>query len=231
MSTPAVRPSRGFMAAAAALPLALAGSAFGAVIIDDFSDTFAAWPHALDVAGTQVLIDEGGIAGTIGDERRSQLFLATTDVPGLDSVSLAIDPSGTGLLDYSSTAGADGSLSLSYLDLVADLSSELFISLDIVAYDAPGSAPMPVTLDLVSVDGSATATLDASGGPEKLLFFFAGLTTSGNFDLSEISEISLAFDPGVAGDFRLNGIFADVPAPAALPLLAIAALTTRRRRR
>jgi len=229
------RSPRRLAPAIALLTLAVAWSA-PAATIDLFSSTADGLPFVLTrntVSSFQA--GQSGLADVIGGSRELLLTAQDLALPGLDTVQAGVYPS-VGVLDYASSAGADGSLRLVYdasgSGLNADLSGDAFLAIDYVLFDLAGGAPMPVTVMLFSGADIADRTeYLTTAGPQVQTFNFADFSGIGSLDLSHVDRIDLLLDPSFAADFRIDGIRTEVPEPGSFLLLAAAAALMMRRNR
>lgn len=222
--------------------LTLAGSmgtwAQAAIVIDSFSaiDTdFTPWPVMQTTVGS-VNVHETGVAGVLGGVRDTTTTLESVTIAGVDFMRTAIVPGAGVILDYAASAGADGELALLYNgdgSLHADFSSELSIDMSFTEFDFAFGAPLPVTITLS--DGTNSATLSKSlnaSGPGNLSFAINDFSGIGGVDLTDVTSVTVALDPGVAADYRLTAITTTtIPSPGALALLAMSGIAGRPRRR
>jgi hypothetical protein len=200
------------------------------ILIDDFTDVDAPdpWPQTIGT-GMQTVVEGPGLVDVI-DGWRSTTLAGTADIPGVAELRVGVFPEALeGMLDYAATAGYDGELTLLYDaggdGLELDLTDENAVLVELIAYDAPDSTPMPITLTLTDDTGDMfSATVDATG-PGTILIPF---TDSPPFSTAAVTSIELFFDAPTAADFRVDSIVA-VPEPAALALLAIGPFLLRRR--
>jgi len=229
------RSYRRFIPVAALLTLAVASSA-PAATIDLFSSTADGLPYVLtrntvgSLQGVQT-----GLADVIGGARDLVVAASSMALPGIDTVQAGVYPA-AGVFDYSSSAGADGSLHLLYdangAGLNADLSGDVFLAVDFTHFDMAGGEPMVVVVAIESGLGSSLQfqTLTAPG-PQTLTFPYADFVPSGQLDLASVQSIFVGFEPYQAVDFRLDAIRTEVPEPGSFLLLAAAAGLALRRKR
>lgn len=217
-----------------------------AIVIDTFDDVDAPnpWPVTRTTVGSTVTTESPlPIANTIGGERVTTTTGDSFGIPGLDTVTTTIVPFPPSLLDYASSAGADGSLNLFYNagggpgGLNANFSSETGITMDFLLFDHAGGVDMPVTVTIS--DGTNLATLTnllTAPGAQTSFFGFAGFAGIGAVDLSSIDSLNFFFDAQLAHDFRLDflGTTTGVPEPASLlvwGMAGVVGLIIHRRRR
>lgn len=217
----------------------------GALLIDTFNQTSRPEPLAAapgPEGGNVNGFAELGLAGVPGGSRAVNVQATTIDVPGLDNVVAQLFPTGGGFLDYNSSAGADGLLRLTYNGNQGganlDLTGLPFLDVSLSEVEVPTGEPMSVRLEVlkdVPERGQPTPPPDfaqtllvTSSGPQTLRFDLSPLA-----DRSDLDIITLIFDPGRGGDFRLDAITAQAPEPTGFALLAVAlapALLRRLRR-
>ena len=133
---------------------------------------------------------------------------------------------GTGYITYDNFAGGS-----------ADLSSATGFKLDFatVDQDAPMSIDLVTFDDMGGVAGTASVDLTMMAGVNMTVSAAIGdFTVTGDFDLANIGEVLLTFNPEDGGtpslDFTLTE-FRATPTPSALALLAIGGLVARGSRR
>ncbi|MCH7873487.1 MAG: PEP-CTERM sorting domain-containing protein [Planctomycetes bacterium] len=177
-------------------------------------------------------MDETGLSGAIGGRRLTTLSVPFLDLVGLDDVSVSVVAS-VGLLDYTSTVGANGDLRLAYVgDFTADLSGDAEIQIDFTGFDLGNVTPMAVTVTLGTGGNAANLThLLTATGAQTTVFSFSEFTNINKIDLASVDALIFEFDPGDGGDFRIGGIGSVVPEPATLVLLLAGAGAVLRRRR
>ncbi len=210
------------------------------MIIDSFEDVVeGAWPvtHTTGTQSTRVIV--GGLTGVLGGWRDTSIGASAVDLPGVDQIDVNISPE-YGLLDYASSVGSNGQLTLRYWGdpvarhLHADLSSEALIRIDFADFDLPGGTPMHVGVTLSEGLPPARASLDrwvTGPGAQSLEFPFAEFDDIEYVDLADLDNIIVAFMASRGTDFRVDQIVMVVPEPATLGLLAIGGLLVMRRRR
>ncbi|MBX3414611.1 MAG: hypothetical protein KF708_18130 [Pirellulales bacterium] len=209
-------------------------SAQAAVIIDDFDVVTGVWPVTRTTVGSTVN-NELGIptTNTIGGVRNTTVTGDSFAVPGLDTVTTTVVPTPPSLLDYASSAGADGSLNLLYNaggipgGLNANFSAETGITIDFLLFDHAGGVDLPVTVTLS--DGSNVASLTqllTSPGAQSVFFGFPGFAGIGGVDMSSIDSLNFFFDAQLAHDFRIDfiGTTSGVPEPASFLVWGMAAV-------
>lgn len=204
-------------------------------IIDTFDDVDGPnpWPVTRTTAGSTVITESPlPLANTIGGERVTTITGDSFLVPGLDSVTTTIVPALPSLLDYASTAGADGSLNIFYNGIAggglgANFSAETGITIDFLLFDHAGGVDLPVTVTVS--DGTNLATLTqmlTAPGAQSVFFGFAGFAGIGSVNLSTIDSLNFFFDAQLAHDFRLDfiGTTSGVPEPASIAIWGMAGL-------
>ena len=129
--------------------LGIAPASPGALIIDSFEDAVdGVWPVTKATFGVR-RIEEPDVMGVAGEWRDTVIGVIQLAVPGVDQVTVNISPS-DGLLDFASSAGADGFVTLSYergLDvnhLGVDISSDAMFRIDISEFNPAGGGPMRI---------------------------------------------------------------------------------------
>ncbi len=224
-----------------------AGPSRAELVIDSFRSSTYPYPAPTGLVQGAVgfsTISETGLdpGETIGGVRTVSVAVGSNATAG-DFANVRVSGSpmdASGSLSYSSTTGADGSLTLSYglgggagLDL--DLSDHGAISVGFLNFDRANGLDMPVTLRLVDMDGvESSVTLDVTApGAQSLNFSLAQFSSL--VDLSRIKGIELLFEAGLSADFRLSSITA-VPEPSGMALLGaglagVAGVAWRRRMR
>ena len=208
--------------------------AHAAIIIDDFDVVTGAWPVTRTTVGSTVQ-NELGIppANTIGGVRSTTVTGDSFAIPGLDNVTTTIVPFPPSLLDYASTAGADGSLNLLYNagggpgGLNANFSAETGLTIDFLLFDHAGGVDLPVTVTLS--DGTNVASLTqllTSPGAQSLFFGFPGFAGIGSVDMTSLDSLNFFFDAQLAHDFRIDfiGTTTNVPEPASVLVWGLAAV-------
>ena len=154
------------------------------------------------------------------------------DIVGLDQVGTNIDPQ-FGVLDYTSSVGANGELRLAYTgQFNADFSDDAFIQIDFSGFDLGGARAMPVTVTLAN--GATLARLRhrlTENGPQSVVFHFSDFQDIDAIDLASVDAMLFEFDPGAGGDFRIGEIGSVVPEPTSLLLLLIGSGVVARRQR
>jgi hypothetical protein len=216
-------------------------------VVDNFDNVGGPnpWPVIRTTVGSTLTIENGlPVLNTIGGQRATTTTGDSFAVPGLDNVTTTIVPFPPSLLDYATSAGADGSLNLFYNagggpgGLNANFSSETGITIDFLLFDHAGGVDMPVTVTVS--DGTNLATLTnllTSPGAQSVFFGFAGFAGIGGVDMSSVDSLNFFFDAQLAHDFRLDfiGTTTGVPEPASLAVWGIASivglLVHRRRNR
>ena len=222
--------------AVGALALGLTASANADILIDDFGAVADPnpWPISLSEIGTEQVDELGLGAGTAGAARTTILETTFIDLDGLDEVNVTV-AAGAGVLDFASTVGAAGNLSLIYDagtgDLGMNMSNETDILIDFSLFDYPDGQALDTTITLWDGTESAdlTIALEAAGA-QTVAFSLADFNNIGSLDLSSINSIEVLFEGSLATDFRVTQIYT-IPAPGALALLGVAGLAGSRRRR
>lgn len=218
---------------AAMLSLLPAVAARGGLVIDDFSDVAGSNPWPVSMTSPSVIsVFESGVSGVLGGTRLTTLSGFVFDFSGLDDIRATLAPQ-FGVLDYASSVGADGDLRIAYIgEFVADFSGDALIQIDFAGFDMGAGMAMPVTVTIG--EGAVTASLTrqlTSAGPQSVLFNFSEFTNIGAVDLASINALSVSFNPGPGGDFRIGGISSVVPEPTTLVMLFLGAGAIVRRRR
>ena len=213
-----------------------ASAALGASTIDSFSGTQNGANNVLTrtMIGTSSTT-ENNVVGAIGLQRTTQLTGELFVDSGIDVVQAGIFPT-PGLLDYSSTAGAEGKLTLLYPnspgDLNADFSADTFLRIRLTQYDFPTGEPMNIRVTFEDgADRPGRNQMVTTPGAQDVIFPFSIFPTG--LDFSDIQSIAVEFFPGQATDFRVDDIVTNVPEPTGLGLLlcASAAFVIRRKTR
>ncbi len=202
------------------------------MVIDSFSDVASPNPWPVSTTVPAVLpVFETGLTGVIGGTRLTTQSAFFFDIVGLDQVQTNIVPK-YGVLDYSSSVGANGDLRLAYVgDFEADLTGDLFFQIDFLGFDLGSKSPMPVKVTLG--DGATTTSLTqtlTTPGAQSVLFNYSEFDGIGAVDLASINAMLIEFDPGSGGDFRIGEIKSAVPEPNTLVLLLAGAGAILRRR-
>lgn len=211
-------------------------AAHGASTIDNFSGTQNGANNVLTrtILGN-VSTSENNVIGAIGLQRTTILTGELFVDSGIDVIQAGIYPT-PGLLDYASSAGAEGKLTLLYPnspgDLNADFSADSFLRIRLTQYDFPTGEPMNIRVTFE--DGSdqpSRSQMVNSPGAQDVIFPFSIFPMG--LDFSDIQSIAIEFFPGQATDFRVDDIVTAVPEPTGLALLlcASATLTVRRKNR
>jgi hypothetical protein len=214
------------------------------MVIDTFDATSdpALWPFVVNSVGSDSVTD-APIATVAGNRRYVGVNATAMDIPGLDKIEVAqFAGGGFSLLDYASSSGATGEMDLVYRGMtpgamILDLSSEVAINIDLLAYDAPGSAAMPIEVLLISDwtnPGEQSVTLSGivtTPGAQTVEIALAPAV--GNVDMTDIQYIGINFDAPEAADFRIDEISVVLPEPATVGLLGLGltGIFVRRRRK
>ena len=210
------------------------------MIIDSFEDVVeGAWPvtHTTGTQSTYVL--EGGLSGVAGGWRHTSIGASAVDLPGIDEIHVNISPE-HGLLDYASSVGSNGHLSLWYQGdplgdgLHVDLSRDALIQIDFADFDLPAGAPMRVTVVLNEGLPPGRAPLTkwlTIPGAQSLEFPFAEFDDMEYVDLADLENILVRFSPPAGTDFRVDRIVGVVPEPATLAFLFAGCLALPRVKR
>jgi len=223
--------------AAATVVLGVAAHAPAALVIDTFDSVDAPnpWPIELTAVGTTT-VNETGIGGSALGGARTTIIEATyIDLEALDEVRVAV-AAGAGVLDFASTVGAAGNMSLVYDGGVGNLEQSIAgfsaIEIDFSLFDFPSGSALPTTVTLFDGANAAELTIElASSGAQTVSFDLASFSGIGSLDPSSLDSIRVDFEGSLGTDFRITEIRA-VPAPGALALLGLGLgiAGTRRRR-
>lgn len=154
-----------------------------------------------DVDASTVTGTDVGVGGVIGGVRQLDVTITDCVFCGFgDSALVGVIPA-DGLLDYSTTTGANGKFELIYdaggAGLNASLSFALGIRVSIINADPP-VYPLTVMVTLASNSNMATSamTIPMGGMPNVVLDFpFAGFTGIAGIDLDALSSIRVMVDP------------------------------------
>lgn len=205
------------------------------LIVDTFDTVVPlTWPVIQTVVGSTPTNETGlPLTETLGGVRQTTTTADSLAILGLDNVTTNIMPFPPSLLDYASSAGADGSLNLLYdaggvVDgLNVDFSTETGITMDFLLFDHAGGVDMPVTVTIG--DGTNVATLThtlTSAGAQQLLFDFDDFAGIGSVDMTSIDFLNFFFDAQLAHDFRLDFLAttSNVPEPASLLVWGMAGI-------
>ena len=208
-------------------------AARGGLVIDDFSDVTSPNPWPVSITSPNVVVvSETGLSGVIGGTRLTTVSVFFFDLVGLDEVRADI-VAGAGMLDYTSSVGANGDLRVAYVgDFVADFSGDAWIQIDFSGFDLGAELPMPVTVTLWN--GITTASLTrmlTEPGAQSVAFHFSDFANIDTVDLSSVDTLLFEFDPADGGDFRIGRIGSVVPEPTTLALLVAGAGAIVLRRR
>jgi len=207
------------------------------IVIDDFSDVDDPnpWPVVVDTVGSTD-VDETGLTGVIGGSRFSTITADSLDDPDIDDIQVTV-ATNNGRLDFASSAGAEGSLSILYDNngsgLSTDFSGEQHIVLPFLLFDSANNTPLDVTITMVDDEANSinlTRSLN-SPGSQLLVFEFDQFTRGSTFIFEEVDSIRIDFDGAIATDFRLGAIDTVIPAPGALAVIGLGLFIGRRRRR
>jgi len=135
-------------------------TALAEVTIDDFSSAVTTIePPGITqaVVGSTTVSDGPGLSGVIGGVRR--LTVTATSLKVLDSVTAGVAPLAT-VLDYNSSAAANGKIQLDYdaggTGLTANLSAAAGIRLLVIGTDT-SSLPCPTILTIVDAAGHSAS--------------------------------------------------------------------------
>ncbi len=207
----------------------VAGGASAQINLDDFSlveDNL--WPielNSIDSMFNATEFDGIGV-GDLLTRRNTIGEFESADIVDIDEAEVGIF-AGPGLLNYSSFAGAEGKLTLTYDGLTGtglgqslDGQDMVVISLD--DYDGANDA-MQVSVgvlfsDMSTADGSDMVSMT---GAQDISIPIA-------FSGADVESITIMFEPDKGTDFRLDGI-SIVPEPAAAFLLALGGVLFARR--
>lgn len=230
--------SRQCAAATLAVVMYLCSAATADIIIDDFTSVGDPnpWPASMSSPGNN-LITEVGLGDVLGGVRQTTVFGETFESGG-DVVSATIQG---GLLEFTSSAGADGALSLFYTGfpsgLNADFSTEIGIQLDFASYGFAGRSsgdgiPAEITVDIYNGSTAANHSQTIGGfGPQSVFFDFSLFSGIESINLGAISRVVVSIDTqGNDIDYQLDTI-RTIPGPGGLVLIALAGVGARRRRR
>lgn len=211
-------------------------AAHAASTIDDFSGTQNGANNVLtrtDIGN--VSTSEINVIGAIGLQRTTQLTGELFVDNGVDVVQAGIFPT-PGVLDYASSAGAEGQLTLLYPnspgDLNADFSADMLLRIRLTQYDFPTGEPMNIRVTFEDgADQPGRSQTVSTPGAQDVIFPFTMFPMG--LDFSDIQSVAVEFFPGPATDFRVDDIVTAVPEPTSLALLlcASAAMIVRRRDR
>lgn len=230
--------------AVAAVGLVSTGAAQAALVVDDFTQTSesAAYPLVQRTVNTGSPTSAGidsplALTSTVGGAREVTLELMSSRRPPADRVEADVytDP---GLLDFSSSAGAAGRVSVNYgvasrdiSELNLDLSQMTAVVVDFAAFDLASGTPLQVYAllfmgEVISATPTMTLTSSFVDNTQVLLSILAIHPVL----RQDVDGIRLVFTGGVGTDFQVDTITV-IPEPAALGLLAPAALALGRRRK
>ena len=209
------------------------------LIIDSFEDAVdGVWPVTKTTVGFR-FVEEPDVMGVAGEWRDTTVGVTQLTVWGVDQVTVNISPS-DGLLDFASSAGADGLVALSYErglnvnHLGVDLSSDTMLRVDISEFDLAGGAPMRIAVRLNESRPPPFIYLEkfvTEAGAQSVEFPFAEFSDIEFMDLSNVGSITVTVDPGPGGDFHIRRIVSVIPEPATMGLLAFGAFILIRRKR
>ncbi len=220
------------MASALAATLFASSSASATIIVDTFDDISSpsVWPITLNTLGT-VSVTENGLTGVLGGDRVTTLDVTSIGIPGLDNGQVTVAPSPAGVMDFSSSVAAAGSVTLSYAFGATDFSGQTGAEIDLLSFDNANLAGMDITVTMFSGTDSLTQTVSLTSAITSLttIFLDASLFT-GLGDFTAIDSIEVAFVGGLGTDFRVDEIRA-IPGPGSFALIGLAGLVASRRRR
>jgi hypothetical protein len=225
----------------------LLSASYGAVVIDDFSD--AAGPSGttnISVSGGANIDTPSsnftgtGLTNVLGGERKTTVQRTAATGSATRQVAASISDSGPSFLEYTSSGGANGFVSVAYGDSVSlnqNFSANNLFRISFEDFDGAGG-PLVTSLSLTSGVGTSPVMVTSS---LSLLSALTGSTimdfdlTSGDFaglDLADVDRIQVIFDPGFGADFTVNSITA-IPEPntALLGFAGCALILVLRRRR
>lgn len=201
------------------------------VVIDDFSEigTPMPWPAVLS-GNDSANISETGLSssGVIGGARRTSITSQGSGVTGAAA--------GGGFFDFSSTTGNSGVVRFDYdaggapggLDMDHTNFSHIVVEFALYSPFQSSSMPVSVTLDDGTISSVRTQSVTQLTG-EAVHFELQDFANIGAMD--NIHTISVEMDAAAGTDFRISTMYAVVPAPGAVALLALAGVCPRRRRR
>lgn len=212
---------------------ALTPSASASIIIDNFVGISSPshWPVIQFTIGNSI-VTETSVPGVLGGTRQSIIFGESFSSPGVDNNIVSIE---LGELNFTSTAGANGDLTLRYAgasgDLGVNFSAETGIQITFNSFNFNGGVAVPIAVVLNDGFNSATGNLSlTSAGAQTLGFNFASFIGIGSLDLSSINSVLVLINGSTGGAYVISEI-AVVPAPGMLALMGVAGLASRRRRR
>ncbi len=212
--------------------LLFAYRARASIIIDDFSQTTATWPISIVTSPTNDSRNETGpLSGVLGGQRNTSVTATTIDFALLDEVRTFIVPS-LGVLSYSSTDGAAGTLVLTYKFTAGTFPvSDLALGVNLSSYDSPNGQIMNIKADFLNgpTDLMALTKPTSGSGAQTVSFPFAQFIGAG--PLSQANTLTLTFTAPKAADFRIDSAQTVVPEPTAVGLLVAAGTLVLRRRR
>ena len=203
------------------------------IVIDSFTtvDTPNPWPAQQTALGNLDVTEGPALAGVLGGTRKASILGQTFADLGLDNVQATVFASPIGLLDWKSTSGADGQLTLLYegdtpAGLQINFQNQAGIEIGFTLYDWAGGLDMPVLVSIGAGGNWATLTRWLSSpGAQTLQFDFSDFADIDDVNLSAIEQISISFDPQAGQDFRASFVSTYfVPEPSSLAL-AISAAT------
>jgi hypothetical protein len=188
--------------------------------------------NAGSVSGT-----ESGLAGTVGGVRSSSLGVATMDVDGFDSAAITVyNTVPFSFFDYNSTTGANATTALLYGSggaLNLNATGQLFLTIDLMSYDAPSGLNLVIEGTVSSSAGGGSFSLPSAlvntPGAQSINLSLAALSAA---TLADFDTITVRFVAPKSADFRLDTLSL-TPEPSTAGALVIGALSSflRRRRR
>ena len=216
---------------AAVLAAAVAVSAsiaHAAIIVDTFDQTSAA-PLTVTTnigpAGTTITEAPSDVPAS---QRNTTIKNTNMDIAGLDGITSQVFTNvNNSLFNYSSTAGAQGTVELRYGTNPGalahlNLSQATSIQISFLAFDNANNGNMTISSSLAnSTTSQALANvLVTTPGAQTINIPISGIPSA---ILSDTDVLTFDFIAPKAADFRIDAISITVPEPAPFALLAVAA--------